>query len=162
MEHFRALLIVFCIYAAAMLMVAMGKDKDPKVIVRTETKVIPENPDEFTPEKFKEYLKALNIKHYKIAYAQACLETGNFKSKTFRISNNLFGMRQAKSRPTTNSGEYLRHACYTHWRESVLDYALYYSKYLSKFRTQKSLLNYLAKHYAEDSMYVIKIKNLIK
>lgn len=162
MEHFRALLIVFTIYAACMLTLAMTKEKEPEVIVRTQTMVIPQNPDVFTPEKFKEYLKALNIRHYKIAYAQACLETGNFKSKAFRISNNLFGMKQAKSRPTTNSGEYLKHAKYTHWRESVIDYALYYSKYLSKFKTQKSLLNYLSKHYATDSMYVVKIKNLIK
>ena len=162
MGHFRALLIVFCLYAAAMVMVAMGKDKDPEVIVRTKTRIIPENPDEFSPEKFKEYLKALNIRHYSVAYAQACLETGNFKSKAFKVSNNLFGMKQAKCRPTTCSGEYLKHASYTHWRESVIDYALYYSKYLSKFRTQKSLLNYLSRHYAEDSMYIVKIKNLIK
>lgn len=162
MGYFRALLIVFIIYAGCMLILAMGKDKDPKVIVRTQTMVIPQDPDVFTPEKFKEYLKALNIKHYDVAYAQACLETGNFKSKAFIISKNLFGMKQAKSRPTTNSGEYLKHARYNHWRESVVDYALYYSKYLSKFRTKKSLLNYLSKHYATDSMYIVKIKNLIR
>lgn len=162
MNPFKALLVLFCIYATALLVSFVVKEKDPVVIIKTKTRVIEENPDEFTSEKFLNYLKNLNIKHYKIAYAQACLETGNFKSKAFRISNNLFGMKIAKSRPTTNSGEYLKHAKYNHWRESVIDYALYYSKYLSKFKTQKSLLNYLAKHYASDSMYLEKLKNLIK
>jgi uncharacterized FlgJ-related protein len=162
MAPFRVLLIIFCLYATALLVSFVVKEKEPQIVVRTQTMVIPQDPDVFTPEKFKEYLKALNIRHYDVAYAQACLETGNFKSKAFIISKNLFGMKQAKSRPTTNSGEYLKHARYNHWRESVIDYALYYSKYLSKFKTQKSLLNYLSKHYATDSMYVIKIKNLIK
>lgn len=162
MAPFRVLLIIFCLYATALLVSFVVKQKEPQVVVRTQTMVIPQDPDVFTPEKFKEYLKALNIRHYDVAYAQACLETGNFKSKAFIVSKNLFGMKQAKSRPTTCSGEYLKHARYNHWRESVVDYALYYSKYLSKFKTQKSLLNYLSKHYAEDSMYIVKIKNLIK
>jgi uncharacterized FlgJ-related protein len=162
MGYFRALLVVFTIYAGCMLMLAISKDKPPIEIVKTEIRYIDKNSDEFTPEKFKEYLKSLNIKHYNIVYAQASLETGNFKSKTFRISNNLFGMKQAKSRPTTNCGKYLNYACYTHWRESVIDYALYYSKYLSKFKTQKSLFNYLSKHYASDSMYINKLKKLMK
>jgi uncharacterized FlgJ-related protein len=162
MAPFRVLLIIFCLYATALLVSFVVKEKEPQIVVRTQTMVIPQDPDVFTPEKFKEYLKALNIRHYDVAYAQACLETGNFKSKAFIVSKNLFGMKQAKSRPTTNSGEYLKHARYNHWRESVIDYALYYSKYLSKFRTKKSLLNYLSKHYATDSMYVVKIKNLIK
>ncbi len=162
MGYFRALLVVFTIYAGCMLMLAISKDKLPIKIVKTEIRYINKNPDEFTPEKFKEYLKALNIKHYNIVYAQASLETGNFTSRTFRISNNLFGMKQAKSRPTTNCGKYLNYACYNHWRESVIDYALYYSKYLSKFKTQKSLFNYLSKHYASDSLYIQKLKKLMK
>lgn len=162
MAHFRVLLIVFCVYATGLVLVAVSKDSNPKVIVRTKTRVIPQNPDEFTKEKFLNYLKELNIKYYKIAYAQACLETGYFKSKIFKYSNNLFGMRQAKSRPTTNSGQYLKHAKYNHWRESVLDYALYYSKYLSRFNTENQLLNYLKDNYAQDQNYINKLKTLIK
>jgi uncharacterized FlgJ-related protein len=162
MEKFRALLILAVIYSISLLVIAANKDIEPKRIVKVITKVIPENPDEFTPEKFKEYLISLNIKHYKIVFAQSKLETGNFTSQAFLNSNNLFGMKIALSRPTTSCGKYKSYARYNSWRESVLDYALYYSKYLSKFRTQTAYLNYLSKHYASDSNYINKLKNLIK
>ena len=161
MDKFRALLIIASVYAISLLIIAASKQKTPEKIVKIITRVIPEKSDEFTEKKFNEYLINLNIKHHKIVFAQAKLETGNFTSFGFKKSNNLFGMRAAKSRPTTNSGEYLGYAKYNSWRESVLDYALYYSKYLSRFRTQKSYLNYLSKHYASDSNYVNKLKKLI-
>jgi len=162
MQNFKVLTILFSIYAMSLLIIAANKDIEPKRIVKVITKYVPENPDKFTPEKFKEYLISLNIKHHNIVFAQASLETGNFTSQAFLNSNNLFGMKIALSRPTTNCGKYKSYARYNSWRESVLDYALYYSKYLSKFRTQTAYLNYLSRHYASDSNYINKLKNLIK
>jgi hypothetical protein len=116
--------------------------------------------DKFTPEKFKAYLNDLNIPHADIVYAQSVIETGNFTSNIFRMNNNLFGMKTASIRPTTHMGEENGHAVYKHWRQSVIDYALYSSCYLTKLSTDE-YLNYLKDRYAEDPNYINKIKTLI-
>lgn len=116
---------------------------------------------EFSPEKLKQYILELNIKFPHIVYAQAKLETGNFQSKIFRTNNNLYGMKVAKRRPTTNKGEENGHAYFNTWQESVIDYAFYQSKYLSDIKTDKEYLQYLKANYAEDTNYVEKISAII-
>lgn len=111
--------------------------------------------DIFTPEKLKAYIKDLNIKFPDIVYAQAVHETGNFKSQIFRENNNLFGMKVAKLRPTTNDGEQYGHAYYDHWRSSVQDYA-YWQAYSAKGLNKSEYLQ-LLNGYAEDGDYVKKI-----
>ena len=125
-----------------------------------ELKVLIDRVDVFTEAKFMDYLKELNVKFPKIVYAQAVLETGNFQSEVFRNNMNLFGMREAISRVSTNHGTNLNHAVYHHWRESVLDYALYQSAYLSDLKTPEQYYNYLFQHYAEDKTYVSKVKEI--
>lgn len=125
-----------------------------------ELKVLIDRVDVFTEAKFMDYLKELNVKFPKIVYAQAVLETGNFQSELFRSNMNLFGMREATSRVSTNHGTNLNHAVYDHWRESVLDYALYQSAYLSDLKTSEQYYNYLFQHYAEDKTYVSKVKEI--
>lgn len=125
-----------------------------------ELKVLIDRVDVFTEAKFMDYLKELNVKFPKIVYAQAVLETGNFQSEVFRSNMNLFGMREATSRVSTNHGTNLNHAVYDHWRESVLDYALYQSAYLSDLKTPEQYYNYLFQHYAEDKTYVSKVKEI--
>ena len=114
----------------------------------------------FNDSVFIEYLRAINIKFPEIVYAQAVLETGNFKSKIFNTNNNLFGMKEATKRPTLAKGTELEHAYYDTWKESVIDYALYQARYLSSIRSEAQYFEYLEANYAEDPEYINKIKNI--
>ena len=133
--------------------------------ISEETKAIilreADKANEFSPEKLKAYILELNIKFPHIVYAQAQLETGEFKSKIFKENNNIFGMKVATRRPTTNKGEENGHAYYSNWRESVVDYGFYSAQYLSNIKTESEYLDYLGQSYAEDPNYVSKIRKLI-
>ena len=123
--------------------------------ISQETKaiILKENYD-FSEVKLKEYILDLNIRFPHIVMAQAKIETGNFTSPIFRENNNLFGMKIATKRPTTNKGENRGHAYYDNWRESVLDYAFLQAQYLSDIKTEKEYLEYLRQYYAENPKYV--------
>lgn len=137
------------------------KIEDTKHIAE-ETKILILNESvKFTPEKLKQYLVELNIKFPHIVYAQTKLETGNFESKIFRENNNLFGMKVARIRPTTNKGEQYNHAVFNNWKESVVDYALYQASYLRDIKTETQYYEYLANNYAEDPNYISKIKKIV-
>lgn len=125
------------------------------IIVKEETN------KSFSEEKLLQYLTDINIKFPKIVYAQAVLETGNFQSTIFRSNNNLFGMKEAKRRPTVSNGTELNHAYYETWKESVIDYALYQARYLSDVKTEEQYFEYLGKNYAEVPDYVNRVKNVI-
>lgn len=62
----------------------------------------------------------------KYVFCQAAFETGNFSSVIFREQNNLFGMKLARIRPTTATGEQRGHATFKSIADSVKDYAIYY------------------------------------
>jgi hypothetical protein len=126
-----------------------------------EKVIILNQQDGFTPEKLKEYILELNIKFPHIVYAQSILETNSFKSNIFKTNNNLFGMKQARIRATTNQGTERGHATYKHWRESVVDYALFQNAYLNKITTEELYFQYLEENYAEDKEYVIKLNKII-
>lgn len=124
--------------------------EETKAIIIRESK----KENEFTPEKLKGYLVELNVKFPHIVYAQACIETGNFKSHIFKTNNNLFGMKEAKRRPTTNKGTENGHAYYDGWKESVQDYAFYQAAYLNDIKTEAEYLQYLQSNYAEAPNYM--------
>ena len=117
--------------------------------------------NEFSPKKLREYILELNIKFPHIVYAQARLETGNFKSQIFKTNHNLFGMKVATLRPTTNKGEENGHAYYEGWRESVVDYAFYQAQYLSDIKTEAEYLQYLKANYAEDPNYMTQLQIIL-
>jgi len=121
-------------------------------------KIIPKT--EFSPDNLIKKLKRMNIRHYKVAYAQALLETGRFTSSMFARNNNLFGMKVSRQRANTCSGEVMGHAYYRTWEESVVDYALYYNKYLSRM-SEDELYSYMGRNYAEDKNYVTKLKQIV-
>lgn len=133
--------------------------------ISEETKAIilreADKENEFTPEKLKAYILELNIKYPHIVMAQAEIETGHFTSQIFKENHNLFGMKVATKRPTTNKGEENGHAYYENWKESVVDYAFYSAQYLSDLKTEKDYLQYLSQSYAEDTNYVAKIRKII-
>lgn len=116
---------------------------------------------EFSTDKMIYLMKELNIKYPHIVYAQSLIETGHFDSKIFKENNNLFGMKQARTRVTTAQGTQYNHAYYDNWRESVYDYAFYQCRYLSGLKNEEEYLAYLGRSYAEDPNYVSKISSLI-
>lgn len=134
--------------------------------ISEETKAIilreADKQNEFNREKLKAYILELNVKYPHIVMAQAELETGGFKSKIFKENHNLFGMKVATKRPTTNKGEENGHAYYESWRESVVDYAFYSAQYLSNIKSEAEYFDYLSQSYAEDPNYIIKLKEIIK
>jgi len=121
-----------------------------------------QNKDNFTFNSFKTYLKELNIKYPHIVMAQAMLETNHFQSHIFKENHNLFGMKVATRRPTTNKGEDNGHAYYDNWRESVQDYAFYSAVYLNELNSEDDYFTFLSQYYAEDPNYIDKLKNIIQ
>ena len=117
--------------------------------------------NKFSEDALVEYMQELNIKFPYIVLAQSMVETGNFTSKIFKTNHNLFGMKVATLRPTTNQGEQSGHAYYTNWKNSVIDYALWQSRVLSVIQTESQYYEYLYEHYAENKSYVNLVKQVI-
>lgn len=117
---------------------------------------------EFSQEALIEFLEETNIRFPHIVLAQSVLETGNYKSEVFAMNHNLFGMKQARVRPTTALGTSIGHAYYNNWKESVYDYALYQAAYLKNVKTEDQYFEYLGSNYAEAEHYVRALKRIIK
>jgi uncharacterized FlgJ-related protein len=135
---------------------------DVRFITEETKQIIIKQEQEFTPEKLKAYILELNIRFPHIVYAQALLESGEFKSHIFKENNNFFGMKQAKQRPTTNKGTENGHAYFVNWRDCVVDYAFYQAAYLNDLRSESEYFEYLGQNYAEDPGYVGKLKKIIE
>ncbi len=135
--------------------------KEVKFITAETRAIILKEQNEFSKAKLKAYLVELNIRFPHIVMAQAEMETGHFTSTIFKENRNLFGMKQATKRPTTNKGEQYNHAYYDNWKASVVDYAFFQAAYLSDIKTEKQYLEYLQQNYAEDTTYVPKLLQII-
>lgn len=98
-------------------------------------------------------LKAINyyeIKCPKIVLAQAILETGHYRSKLCKENNNLFGLYNSAKK------EYFK---FSHWSESIEAY----KKYVQYKYKEGNYYNFLDSiGYASDSLYIIKVKNIVK
>jgi len=138
-----------------------GKNQPSNTLSNKEKVIVINTMDPFKKDSLKSYLEQLNIKFADVVYAQAQLETGGFTSNIFRENNNLFGMKQAMRRSSTNKGEQFGHAYYDTWRESVLDYALYQCRYLSDITTRGEYLQYLKQNYAADPNYYNKLLKIL-
>ena len=103
-------------------------------------------------------LLELGVKFPHIVVAQARLETGNFTSKVFMRTNNLFGMKVAKQRLTTAKSGKGEYAYYSSWQLSAIDYALFQTSFMRGVDSEREYFNYLSKNYAEDPKYVKKLK----
>jgi hypothetical protein len=113
-----------------------------------------------TLENIKKEISYNKIKHGDIVLAQIVLETGNLSSPIFKENNNLFGMKEAKTRPTTALGINRNHAYYDSWQHSVIDYALWQSAFARNL-SEEQYIDYLQKTYAEDTTYKSKIRKQI-
>ena len=136
--------------------------RDPKIITETEKILIVNELNEFSEEKLISRIDELNFKFPHIVLAQSILETGHYESKIFKENHNLFGMKEARVRLNLAEGTQHGHAYYENWEESVTDYALWYSTYAYKCKTEKQLFRLLDKQYAEASSYVSSLQHIIK
>ena len=101
----------------------------------------------------------LRIEHPYIVYAQAIVESNNFTSSIFLENNNMFGMKMPQNRLTTAIGIRKGHAIYSTWEDCIIDYALYQSRYLQGL-TEDEYFNKLKRSYAEDTLYISKIRQM--
>ena len=154
-------LILIAMSVASFFFYLHGISNGLSSITPEEKIIILRNADKFSVDKLKGYLDDLNVKFAGVVYAQAQLETNGFTSRIFKENNNLFGMKQAMHRSSTNIGEQHGHAYYESWRQSVLDYALYQCKYLSDINTREQYLQYLKDNYAEDPNYFNKLTKIL-
>ena len=127
----------------------------------SEVMIIMAEQNKFSADKLIDMIKEMNFNCPYIVYAQAILETSNFQSRIFKENHNIFGMKQAVIRITKAKGTQYEHAFYKNWIESLDDYALYSSTYLSPLKTESDYFNYLSQNYAEDTRYVSKLKQII-
>lgn len=111
-------------------------------------------------------------------YAQIMIESGNLNSFLTKKTNNLLGMRFPFKRKTTAIGIFLpstnqiflgtqselkkyrklnHYAVYNSWEDCVKDYKYWQEK---SFKLTEQYLLFLGSYYAEDSLYVSKIKSI--
>jgi len=150
-------LVFFTIF----LLLGLSKP-DTQYITDTENILIVEDLNDFEQEKLIEKLSGLNFKFPHIVLAQSILETGHYESKIFKENHNLFGMKEARVRLNLAEGTQYGHAYYNNWEESIMDYALWYSTYAYKCKTEKQLYKLLDKQYAEADAYVSSLQHIIK
>ena len=151
-------LVYFTLFAFLGLTMA----PEPKYITETEKILIIDEEAKFSEEKLIEKINGLNFKFPHIVLAQSILETGHYESKIFKENHNLFGMKEARVRLNLAGGTQYGHAYYKNWEESVMDYALWYSTYAYKCKTEKQLFKLLDKQYAEAPAYVSSLQHIIK
>ena len=155
-------IIGLIIVSSVVSLVTVKKINDIQYITGETRTIILDEYNSFSKGKLKTYIVELNLKYPHIVLAQAELESEHFKSPIFNENNNFFGMKCAKLRPTTNKGENRGHAYFDTWKDCVVDYAFYSSRYLSKLKSETEYLEYLRRNYAEDPNYIDKLKVIIK
>ncbi len=131
-----------------------------------------------TVENLHRELEKNHILCHDQVFAQIMIESGNLKSYLTRRTNNLIGMRFPFKRKTAAIGIYLpgtnsiingsqselkmykgknNYAVYENWQDCIRDYKYWQEK---NFKLSESYLVFLGNYYAEDSLYVQKIKKM--
>ena len=159
----RPLIVVALLFVCLTVLLSLRPTENKTKVRYVEAEMIVKIQGiEFSPENLRKYIKLCGIRFPDIVYAQAVLESGNFRSSRFLESNNIFGMKRAMSRPTTAQTEYSGHGRYDSWMLSVQDYALFQSAFLRDIKTEKGYLEYLSDNYAEDPDYINKVIKISK
>ncbi len=106
-----------------------------------------------------------------VIFAQAVLESANGKSELARTCNNLFGMKQASTRPNTQINYMVNnksslgqiYGIYMNWQHSVIDRILWDEWVFSgKKPTREQYMAKLGGVYAEDKQYISKLNKIIE
>ena len=127
-------------------------------------KIIPEEVEKISHQNLYNEIIERGIKFPEIAFVQAIIESGNFKSGLFKKHNNLFGMRFPGRRETTSIGRNKNgYARYEDWNASVKDYLHWQSFFMRKrdINTREEYLDLLDEVYAENESYVSVIRKTI-
>lgn len=157
-------LCILLVSVAITSMVTMKHLNDVRFINEETRAVIIREADKnntFSEQRLKEYILELNVKYPHIVIAQAQLESGMGTSPMFKSNKNLFGLKCATRRPTTNKGEENGHAFYNDWHESVQDYAFLQAAYMHDIKSEDEYYQYLGEYYAEDPSYIVRLKDIV-
>jgi uncharacterized FlgJ-related protein len=120
-----------------------------------------ELPEKFSKAALYSFILSLGIKYPEIVYAQAKIETGNFHSKLFRESFNLFGMKHSSKHKSVSTGLKNGYNVYNSWKASVIDYKLWQDRMIHKINNEQAYLFYLQEHYADSGeAYITLIKKM--
>ena len=103
-----------------------------------------------------------NIKYPHIVLAQAKQESGHFTSRIFKQNHNMFGMRKARQRITSAQDEKNTYAFYRDWMDCVYDMGMYQSSVMCNVSNENEYFAKLGARYAEDPMYITRLKNIIE
>jgi uncharacterized FlgJ-related protein len=155
------LLIFFTLSYIFLIFLISNPKQSYENVCGDEVVYVLESKLEFSPQNLELYLNNLNIRFPHIVYAQAIHETGNFTSSLFVENFNLFGMKLARSRPTTARGVKRGFAYYRNWQESALDYALFQTSFTRHIKTEEEYIDFLNRVYAEDESYAQLINNVV-
>jgi uncharacterized FlgJ-related protein len=148
-KYYLPFILVFLIAISFIVVRASNNDQVdlPKYTGRVDTVKVDFGRRVFSKEELKNELIRQGIKNHEIVYAQARLETGNFKSSLFKNNNNLFGFRSSKG-----------WSKYSHWTESVRAYSRFQKQYYKRGDYYTFLENI---GYAKDSNYIKKLKECL-
>lgn len=152
-----ATVVPWSVVIVLLLQVKSMVSQQPKVetvpVIEVADTIINEQPKFFsqTPkEGLEEALSYYGLKHKDIVYAQAILETGNFKSKVCKENNNLFGLYNSKKK---------RYCKFKHWAESVVAYKEWIQK---KYQPPNNYYTFLENiNYAEEKEYTRLLKEIV-
>ena len=116
-------------------------------------------PEEINDTVLYQFLLDNNAWYPDILLKQAKIESANYTSDVYKNTNNLYGMKKAGKRQTTQvNNTYKGYGCYNNWCLSVLDRMLWD---VFVFKGEKpSREKYLKAMtiYAEDKNYLTKLK----
>ena len=135
--------------------ISQGRIVDIESLEDEERIIVIGEGDSFTEQKLVDMLLELNVKFPDIVFAQAMYESARWESNIWEENNNMFGMKVARVRPTTNLGAQYGHALYKNWRMSVYDYALWQAHMTKGLKTRSAYMAYLKKVYAEGTYHAI-------
>lgn len=148
-------------------------DKSIYCLVRQESAPL-------TPENLRKELEKNQILCKDEVFAQIMIESAHLNSYLTQHTNNLLGMRYPFRRTTEAIGLYLpqteqiingnqnelkkyrsqnHYAVYATWQDCIKDYKHWQDE---SFKLKERYLTFLGTYYAEDSLYVQKIKQLAK
>lgn len=151
----RAFNIIISIAVLAMgfiLCMDRGKEKEEKPPeVKVDSFEYRQDFHSKSPEDgLMEALIYYEVQHPQIVYAQALIETGNFKSNLCLNNNNLFGLYNS------SRGRYHR---FDHWTESVIAYKVFIQR---RYKPPENYYKFLQRiGYAGDPNYISKLKKVV-
>lgn len=129
----------------------LKEDEPPEIkVVHIVNEGQPDFFNKLPQEGLMEALIYYDVKYPHIVYAQALIETGNFKSDLCLNDNNLFGLYNS------SRGRYHR---FDHWTKSVVAYKDFIQR---RYKPPEDYYKFLQRiGYAEDPNYINKLKGIV-